>query len=299
MDTIVTIRAEGPSAKASKAIEDALDRMQEIDKKMNALDTESPVYAFNEKGIPIDDPEIVWLVQKGLEVSKLSAGAFDMTLLPLSKLWGFDTKSPHLPSDREIKEALGKTGYKYLVVKDGKVNKTRPYITLDFGGIAKGYAVGEALKVLRNEGITSGLIDAGGDIYALGKRKDGKPWKVAIKAPREEGFKDGLLGYLELSDISIATSGDYERFFIKDGKRYHHIFDSKTGYPANGGLMSASIIYSDCTMTDVWTKVLFVLGPEKGLKIVEAVPGIGAIMVTTEGKILYSKNLKNEMNKIN
>jgi FAD:protein FMN transferase len=298
MDTFVTIRVQGPSAVARKAISDAFDRMQEIDKKMNALNPESPVYAFNEKGVPVADPEIVELVQKGLEISKLSSGAFDMTLLPLSKLWGFDTKSPHLPPDREIKEALAKTGYKYLTVKDGKVNKLRPYITLDLGGIAKGYAVGEALRILKKEGITSGLIDAGGDIYALGKRKDGKPWKVGIKAPREEGFKDGVLGYLELSDISIATSGDYERFFIKDGKRYHHIFDSTTGYPANSGLISASIIYGDCALTDVWTKVLFVSGPEKGLRIVEAVPGLGAIMVTTEGKILYSKNLKNEINKI-
>ena len=283
MDTFVMIKAAGPSKKAIKAIEDALDRMQEIDVKMNPMNPASPLYAFNEKGTPIDDPEIVLLVQKGLEISKLSGGAFDMTLLPLTKLWGFSGKAPHLPADRDIQDALAKTGYKYLVVKDGKVKKLRPYIQIDFGGIAKGYAVGEAVKILKREGITSAMIDAGGDIFAVGKSGGKKLWKIGVKSPRDEG----IVGYVELTEKSIACSGDYERYFIKDGKRYHHIFNAKTGYPTDGGLLSASIIYHDCTMTDVWTKVLFVLGPEKGMELVKKNPGMEAIMVTKDNKVLY------------
>lgn len=291
MDTYVTIMAGGPAGRAKTAITAALDRIEEIDKKMNPINPGSPLYAFNEKGIPIDDPEVVELARQGMEVSELSGGAFDMTLLPLTKLWGFSTGASHppaLPPDNEIKKTLAGTGYRYLVIKGGKIHKLKPGITLDFGGIAKGYAVGEALKVLKKEGITSALIDAGGDIFTLGKRPGGKPWKVGVKDPRGEG----MLGYLEMTDLSIACSGDYERFFMKDGKRYHHIFNDKTGYPADGGLISASIIYGDCTLTDVWTKVLFVLGPEKGMELVKKKPGMEAIMVTSAGKVLVSPGLE-------
>ncbi|MHB9155394.1 MAG: FAD:protein FMN transferase [Endomicrobiales bacterium] len=282
MDTYVTIEAGGPARTARKAVSAALDRMEEINVKMNPHNPESLLYAFNHKGTPLDDPEIVALVEQGLEVSRVSDGAFDMTLLPLTELWGFNTPSPRLPADNDIKKALARTGYQYLVVRDGKVQKLRPCITLDFGGIGKGYAVGEALKVLKKEGITSAVINAGGNVYALGKRGGDRVWKVGIKDPRT----DGVMGYLELQDLCIACSGDYERFFIQDGKRYHHVFDRHTGYPAQGGLTSASIIYSDCALTDAWTKVLFVLGPEKGLALVKQVPGMEAIMVTPSGEIL-------------
>lgn len=292
MDTYVTIYAVGPEKITSRAIDLALDRMQEIDTKFNILNPRSPLYAFNHKGVPISDQEIIEVVRLALKVSRESDGAFDITMSPLTELWGFYGDSPHLPREQEIKDVLSNTGYKYLMIKDGKLEKSMENIRIDLGGIAKGYGVGQAVKVLKEEGITSALIDAGGDVYALGK-KGGKLWKIGIRDPRGED----LLGYLEVEDLAVMGSGDYERFFIKDGKRYHHIFDPKTGYPAEY-LSGITLIHPDPVVSDAWNTALFVMGPEKGLKVIERIPGMETIMVTTSGETLYSSGLKNRLERI-
>ena len=286
MDTYVTISVSGSGKIAARAISLALDRMDAIDVKMNPLNPKSPLYAFNHQGTPISDPEILGLVKVALQVSEISEGAFDITTFPLTQLWGFDTKSPRVPPKEKIKEALKNVGYRHLILRDGKLTKDKKGVEIDLGGIAKGYAVGEAVKVLKAGGITSAMVDAGGDIYVLGRR-DGKPWKVGIQAPRG----GGLLGYVEAEDLSVACSGDYERFFMENGKRYCHIFNSKTGYPAEG-VASATIIYGDCTLTDAWTKLPFVMGPEKGIEAVKKIPGMETIVVTTSGEKFFSPGLK-------
>jgi thiamine biosynthesis lipoprotein len=206
------------------------------------------------------------------------------------ELWGFYGDSSHLPQDEEIKDCLSKIGYKYLTtIKNEKLERSKENISIDLGGIAKGYSVSQAAKALKAEGVTSALIDAGGDVYALGK-KGGKFWNVGIRSPRGED----LLGYVEVEDLAVMGSGDYERFFIKDGKRYHHILSPKSGYPAEG-LSGITVIYTDPIIADAWATALFVLGPEKGPEIVEKIPGMETIMVTTSGKILYSSGLKNAL----
>jgi thiamine biosynthesis lipoprotein len=289
MDTYVTIYAVGPQKVTSRAVNLALDRMQEIDNKFNILNRESPLYAFNHEGLPIADQEIVKVVQTALQVAKASDGAFDITISPLVDLWGFYGDAPRLPQRQEIKDCLGKTGYQYLVVSNGKVEKRKEEIRIDLGGIAKGYAVTQAVKVLKAEGVSSALLDAGGDVYALGKR-GGKFWKVGIRSPRGED----LLGYVEAEDLAVMGSGDYERFFLKDGKRYHHIFDPKTGYPAEG-VSGTTLIHPDPLVADAWNTAIFVLGPQKGLEMVEKMPAMEAIMVTTAGETLYSSGLKNAL----
>ncbi len=289
MDTYVTIYAEGSEETTSRAIGLALDRMQEIDTGFNIVNPKSPLYAFNHQGVPISDEEIVDLVRIALEVSEKTDGAFDITVCPLIKLWGFYGDSPHLPQEKQIKDCLRRIDYKYIVIKNGEVQSTKENTNIDLGAIAKGYAVSQAVKVLREEGVTSALIDAGGDVYALGK-KGGKLWKVGIRSPRGED----LLGYLEVEDLAVMGSGDYERFFIKDGRRYHHVFNPETGYPAEG-LTGVTVISADPVVADAWATALFVMGPEKGLEIVEKVPGMETIMVTTSGEILYSSGLKNAL----
>jgi len=292
MDTYVTIFAVGPEKVTSRAVDLAMDRMQEVDGKFNILNQKSPLYAFNHQGAPISDPEIIKVVRLALAVSRESDGAFDITMSPLSDLWGFYGDSPRLPRDQEIKKALKNTGYKHLKINDNTLKKDRKSIKIDLGGIAKGYAIEQAVKVLKKEGVISALIDAGGDVYALGKR-GGRLWKVGLRDPRGEE----LLGYLEVEDLAIMGSGDYERFFIKDEKRYHHIFDPKTGYPARG-LAGITLIHPDPVMSDAWNTALFVMGPRKGLELVERMPGMETIMVTTEGKTLYSSGLKNRLQHI-
>ena len=290
MDTYVTIYAVGPESATVPVINKALDRMQVIDKKFNHLNPESPIYAFNRKGVPISDKEIIDLVSIALDVARKSNGAFDITILPLAELWGFyGDDTPHIPQDNEIKKSLSFTGYDFLNVENGVLTKILKNVRIDLGGIAKGYAISEAVKVFRKAGIKSALIDAGGDVYALGKRGN-KLWRVGIRDPRGEG----LLGYLEVEDLAVVGSGDYERFFTADGKKYHHIFDPKTGYPAEG-LSGITLLNPDPLMADAWNTALFVMGPEKALNMVEKIPDMETILVTTEGEVSYSSGLKDEL----
>ncbi len=293
MDTYVTVYAIGPRKITAGAIDLALDRMQEVDTKFSAHNPKSPVYAFNHEGKPISDPEIVSVAAMALRIARESDGAFDITIAPLLELWGFYGDAPHLPRDQEIKACLRRIGFQYLLIKKQELQKTKDDVEIDLGGIAKGYAVGEAVKVLKEKGVTSAIIDAGGDVYALGNR-GGKPWKVGIKDPR--GGKD-LLGYLEVEDLAVMGSGDYERFFEKDGKRYHHIFDPKTGYPTEE-LTGSTLIYPDPTAADAWNTALFVLGPQKGLELAEKTPEMEVIMVTKSGEVLYTSGLKDALKRI-
>jgi len=292
MDTYVTIYAVGPRKVTHRAINLALDRMQDVDSKFNLHNPESLLYQFNHRGDPVADREIVDVVRLAMQVSHESDGAFDITVSPLLELWGFYGDSPHIPEEQEIKDCLSKIGYQYLIIKNGKLEKTREDISIDLGGIAKGYAVSQAAKVLEAQGALSALIDAGGDVYALGK-KGRQFWNVGVRSPQGEG----LLGYVEVEDQAVMGSGDYERFFIDDGKRYHHILSPKTGRPAEG-LTGITVIYPDPIMADAWATALFVLGPKKGLEIVEKIPGMESIMVTPSGEKLYSSGLRNAIKAI-
>ncbi|MCP4353715.1 MAG: FAD:protein FMN transferase [Desulfobacterales bacterium] len=292
MDTFVTISAEGPEKIISRAIELAFDRMQEIDTKFNIHNPKSPVFAFNNRGTPITDPEILDVIRAALEVSRKSDGAFDITISPLIELWGFYGDSPHVPQDSEIKECLGRIGYNNLVIKNGILEKQIDNMRIDLGGIAKGYNIREGARVLKENGVTSALIDAGGDVYAIGRKSD-RLWKVGLRNPRGKE----LMGYVEIEDRAVMGSGDYERFFMNSGKRYHHIFDSKTGYPASG-VTSINLFHPDPMLADAWCTAIFVSGHEKGLELVEKMPDMEAVMITVSGDRLYSSGMKDKIKQI-
>ncbi|MDD5595503.1 MAG: FAD:protein FMN transferase [Candidatus Omnitrophica bacterium] len=290
MDTYVTLYAIGPKEITSHAISLALNRMEEIAVKFNALDSRSPIYAFNKNGEALSDSEIVALVRRGLEISKQSKGAFDMTIAPLLELWGFYDKSFRVPQEEEIKDCLKDVGYQHLFIDNGLLKKDAQGVMIDLGGIAKGYALAEAAKVLKNAGVVSAVIDAGGDVLTLGK-KAGRLWKVGIRDPRGEG----IIGYVEVEDLAVIGSGDYERFFIKDGKRYCHIFNAKTGYPAQG-IASVTLIYPDPVIAQPWAKIPFIMGAKKGLEVLEKIPGLEVIIITTSGEKIYSPGLRHALN---
>ena len=229
---------------------------------------------------------MVSLIETADSVSMQSGGAFDITVFPLIKLWGFYEDTQHVPGEEELKRVLEQVDYHNLSVKNGTLYKQHAPVMIDLGGIAKGYAVKEAVRVLKADGISSALIDAGGDIYALGMI-NGKPWKVGIRNPRGEG----VIGVLEISDLSVVTSGDYERFFEQDGVRYHHLLDPKTGYPARG-LTSVTVVSADPALADAWSTALFVSGKEKGIELAERIPQIEALFVTSEGDILKTSGMK-------
>ncbi|MDX9785544.1 MAG: FAD:protein FMN transferase [Desulfobacterales bacterium] len=289
MDTYVTVYAVGPKSITVPAINLAFDRMQEVNVKFNSRNPDSPIYSFNEKGVPISDPEILDLVRIALQVADDSDGAFDITVAPLIALWGFYGDTPRLPKDDEIKRCLENIGFHHLLLSDRTLEKKKAGVKIDLGGIAKGYAVAQAVSILRQKGVTSALIDAGGDIHALGK-KGRFPWKVGLKHPR----KDGILGFIEVEDLSVMGSGDYERFFMKEGKRYHHIFNPKTGYPVEG-LLGSTLVHPNPILADAWNTAIYVLGADEGMRRVEEYSGMAALMVKDSGEILYSTGLKNAL----
>lgn len=285
MDTYVTIQIPGDTGQL-KVIEKAFQRIEEIDQKFNILDPSNPLYAFNMNNQTITDSEIVYLIHKALEVSAQTKGAFDITVYPLVKLWGFFGDSPALPADAAIQKLIKYVGYRQLVSTENGISKKNSHVQIDLGGIAKGYAVSEAVKVIKAEGVESALIDAGGDIYALGQL-NGHPWKVGIRNPRGEG----VIGAFDISDLAVVTSGDYERFFMKDGIRYHHILDPKTGYPARG-VASVTIITADATLADALSTAVFVMGKDRGMAFIEGSDTIEGVIILNSGEIFSSSGLK-------
>jgi thiamine biosynthesis lipoprotein len=283
MDTYVTIQVPG-GVKEIALIDKAMDRMEEIDKKFSMNEPGSILYEFNNKGTAVADPEIIKIMKRAVRVSELSGGKFDVTVYPLMKLWGFyDEKKK--PSKQEIREVLKTVGYKFLIIKDGKMTSAKKGVQVDIGGIAKLYAVEEGANVLKKAGIKSALIDAGGDIYAIGKYK-GKDWKVGIRNPRG----DGVIGALDVSDMVVTSSGDYERYFEQDGVRYHHLMDPATGYPARG-LSSVTIMCSDPETADGLSAAVFIMGMEKGFALAKKIGTFEAMAVTEDQKIFYSEGL--------
>lgn len=292
MDTYCTIQAPGVSEMLDPLINKAFERMEQVDFKFNILNPASPLYRFNNEGTPITDTEIINLINIAQQVSRESEGAFDITVEPLVKLWGFFTDNPRLPEKQEIQKTLKQVGWQHLVIKDGKVTKELPDLRIDLGGIAKGYALSETIKTLKESGVKSALIEAGGQVHAFGNINN-NPWKIGIRNPRGDGFIAGLAA---VEEMDISTSGDYERFFEKDGIRYHHILDPKTGYPA-GGVMSMSVIMEDPTLADAWSTAFFIMGPEKALKLAESKPGMQLIIVDDKGKVRSSSKMSDNIKK--
>lgn len=284
MGTYCSIQIPG-SKDVLKNIESAFERMKKIEAKFTVFDKESPVYIFNQTDAPLDDEEIIGLIKTSLKVSRETGGAFDITIYPLMKLWGHYGEKRVKPSPEKINACLELIGHENLIIREGRVSKRRPHAGIDFGGIAKGYAVREAAAILRKQGIESALIDAGGDIFAMGTI-DGKNWKIGIRNPRGEG----IIGVLDVSNQAVVTSGDYEQYFEEDGKKYHHILDPRTGYPAQK-LISVTVISPDPVLADAWSTALFVIGGKQGLELVEKTDDLEAVIITREEKIMYSSGL--------
>jgi len=235
-----------------------------VEKLLSKYDPESEVSRLNVSGELSVSPETFQVIQRSKEFWQLSGGAFDITVGPLMDLWGFTDKAYRLPKEDEIRAALGLAGVDKIILNPEKnmVKLSFSGMKIDLGGAAKGYAVDCAVIKLRERGIKSCLINAGGQIYCLGDNF-GKPWKIAIREPR-----GGRLGeYLELKDKAVSTSGDYEQFFIEKDKRYSHIINPLTGYPANSGIASVTVIADDGMTADALSTAIFILGSEKGLEL--------------------------------
>ncbi|ADN03110.1 FAD:protein FMN transferase [Spirochaeta thermophila] len=207
-------------------------------------------------------PETAAVLSRALDYARTSGGAFDPAIGALVNLWGIGTDRARIPSPEEIEHALGTIDYHLVSLEGDTVVVENPETRLDLGAIVKGYASDELASLFTTRGVRSAIVDLGGNIFALGSRPDGTPWRIGIQDP--EGPKGSYVGILRVRDKAVVTSGVYERFFIQDGIRYHHLLDPATGYPARTGLLSVTVIHPRGIDADALSTTLFVLGMERG-----------------------------------
>lgn len=245
--------------------------IQRIENILSKYKADSEVSKLNKDGRINASPELFYVIKKSIDFWQASFGAFDITVGPLVDLWGFTDKKFRKPQEAEIKKTLEVIGLNKIVLNfnNNVVKFMLLGMKIDLGAIAKGYAVDCAVKKLKEAGIKSCLVNAGGQIYCLGT-KSGKPWKIAVRNPRGKDFQE----ILELQDKAVATSGDYEQYFIKNKKRYSHILNPKTGYPANSGVVSVTVIAGDGLTADALATAIFVLGKNKGLELARKFPEV-------------------------
>jgi len=258
--------------KANQAVGKVFAEMTRLDSLFSLYKPESEINIINRNGKGKLSKDFKDLLFRALEVSKKSGGAFDITVLPLIRYWRGYFKSEKIPDSLELKHQLKLVDYRKIKIENDSVFLPESF-KIDLGGIAVGYSIDRAVEIMKREGIKTGLIDAGGDIMGFGDRK----WKVAVKNPREEE----LIRTFIIQNQGIATSGDYEKFFMKDGKRYHHILNPKTGYPA-WGCCSVTVIAPDAITADAYSTTIFVLGVKDGLALAEKEDGVEALIITDD-----------------
>jgi len=284
MGTIVEVMVVGPRDKAKAATEAVFEELKRVDgltsfHKSSAL---TDVNLAAGTGPVRTNPELLELIKHSLDLAVRTSGAFDPTLGPLSRLWNFSGEGEaRIPAAEEVREALKRTGLHKVTVhpEAGTVSLAEKGMLLDLGGIAKGYALDRARLVLEKLGPTGALVNAGGDIVALGEKAPGELWRVGVQDPRNPR---GIVAVAVIKDKYVVTSGDYERFIKKDGVRYHHILDPRTGYPARG-IQSVTVIANDGVTAQTMAKAPFVMGREAGLKFLESLPGLEALIIDSEG----------------
>jgi thiamine biosynthesis lipoprotein len=308
MDTVVEVKLfHRNKTEAEEAMDKAIEEMKRVEQKMSCFLPASEVSKINKgallnraKGsllagswMPISD-ELFSLLGEAIRISDLTKGRFDITIYPLMKIWKFKGENPTVPGKEKIEKGKKLVNYKNIIMKNGKIKFAKGGMTIDLGGIAKGYAVDAATKVLKERNIKSAMVDAGGEIYALG-RKEGKPWRIGIRHPRKIGE---VLGIVELEDQGISTCGDYERFFFFKGKRYHHILNPKTGYPADE-CQSVTIVAKKAAFADGLATGVFVLGPREGMDLIESLEEVEGVIVNKQGEVSVSSGLVSKIDYVN
>ena len=231
--------------------------------------------------------ELSLLLEKGLYYSKLSEGNFDITIEPVSSLWDFSSNPPRLPEKDEIQRAISRVDYKSVILEDQEVTFLKDGMGFDLGAIAKGYIADQVKEFLIDKGVGSAIINLGGNVLCLGSKPGGQAFKVGIQKPYAD--RNETIAIMELSDMSVVSSGVYERFFVKDGVSYHHILNPATGYPLDYGLISVTIISEKSVDGDGLSTTCFALGLEKGLDLINQLPNTYGVFITSDYEIHYSQ----------
>jgi thiamine biosynthesis lipoprotein len=288
-------------AKVRALFDAATAEIVRLEKLMTTWDAESEVSRINAaagKAPVVVGPETFDVIREGLHASSISDGTFDITFETLHGLWKFDQDlDPHPPTPAAVHALVRYVGFRHvkLDAAASTVFLDEPHVRIGLGGIAKGYAVDHAAKVLLDGGLMTFYAQAGGDLYTHGSKPDGSPWIAGIRDPR--GPENDYFATMAINDHAFSTAGDYERSYVVDGKRYHHIIDPRTGYPATAS-RSVTIWAPTALVADEIDDAVFILGPERGLALVESIDGVGAVIVDAHNRVWTSQRLEGHVHPI-
>lgn len=289
MDTYMSITSYGKNAKTSNAqIETAIKNIEDMISR--TLKT-SDIYKLNNAGaepVSVSD-ETYTIIKTAIEYAKKTGGAFDPAVASLTDLWMIGTEGARLPAPDEINNARESVGYENVILMDNNTVKLLNGVKLDFGGIGKGIAADISAGILKENKINKAIVALAGNIYALGSKEKDAPWKIGIANPKNP---QESIATLSIIDKTVVTTGAYERFFEKDGIRYHHIFDSKTGYPVESDIQSVTIISDNSTLADAYSTALFVMGKDKALEFQKKEKTFDAVIITQDNEVITTDGVR-------
>ena len=261
MDTYMTVTAYGKNAQ--NAVDEAVDEIERLDALLSTGDKNSEVSSLNNNGGGKVSDDTKYLISRSLDLWKETNGKFDITIYPIMQSWGFTDKNFTVPSSEVLSQLLTLVDSSAIKLNEKKstIAFEKEGLKIDLGGIAKGYTSSRIMDIFRKNGVTKGLVSLGGNVQVLGRKTDDDLWRVAIQDPDGTDY----LGVLQAEDCAVITSGGYERYFEQDGVTYHHIIDPATGYPANNGLKSVTIVSEDGTLADGLSTSLFIMGKDQAV----------------------------------
>lgn len=305
MGTVVRLTVHGPDAEV--ALDDVVTELERLTDVLDRFTETSDIARLNKAqgGWVTVDPETMELVNATIEWAEMTDGAFDPTIAPLIDLWGFveekgvigdESSSPTVmqgqrpPTKADIDRTLALVDYAQIGVdtSGSRLKLGSEDARLDLGGIAKGYGADRVVALLQERGIDSGLIDLGGDMYALGTKPDGSAWRIGVINPRNPGE---IIAVIPVSDQAVVTSGDYERYFEYEGVRYTHLINPDTGYPQQG-IASVTVVAPKGTTADVLATAVSVMGMDKGLALLERLPGVDGVLIDTDGNVKITSGIQ-------
>lgn len=274
---------------------DILKTLKDVDTSMSVFNPESTLSLINSGQSNRTDALLYDVLQRAAKVSEATDGAFDVTVMPLVNAWGFGFKHGELPTDQQVDSLRALVGWKNIgLTADSLLTKTDPRISIDLGAIAKGYGVDRVAKLLREHGVRNYMIEIGGEIAVKGSNPKGHPWQIGVSTPTEqaESGKQELQTVLTLHDKALATSGNYRNFYIKDGRKYAHTIDPRTGRPVQHSLLSATVLAPDCATADAYATAFMVMGIDEAKKVLKKHRELRAYFIyeATDGQILVDKN---------
>jgi len=294
LGTIVSVKTFGGS---ESILDEAFERISEIENAMSVNIEESQVSELNRNaGVePVKlSGDVLYVLGKSLHYSELSEGRFDTSIGPLVQLWAIGTEGAKVPEAASIEQRLKSVDYKNIEVSQENEEAYLKHgdMSVDLGSIAKGYAADEVARILRENKVERAIINLGGNVYAMGEKQNGASWRIGIQNPFDA--RSEYLGIVDVKDQNVVTSGVYERYYEQDGVRYHHILDVETGYPVRNSIMGVAIIAKKSIDADAMSTMVFAMGEEAGLEMVNRTEEVECIIITDQKKIIMSDGMGNK-----